>query len=218
MNEQTPAICILRVSTAEQTGDGQAIVCKEYAKRAKCEITETIKITGNANAASTKKTIIAAITRKNPAKVLIVSELSRLGRTVRGILEIIQKAKEQGIIIHEASRGRIIGQGIESTISTTIMALVAEIEHALIKERTTDTMIHIKEEIQKNGFYKTRNGKKITKLGRPSGIKTKPKMLEKRGQLTRMKEQGFTDLQMARVMRADIRTIKRTLAYIAEEA
>lgn len=218
MNEKQTALCILRVSTAEQTGKGQEAICGQYAKRTETEITETIKITGNANAASTRKTIIGAIQNKGMPKILIVSELSRLGRTVRGILEIIQIAKDNGIAIHEAGKGRIVGDGIDSTISTTVMALVAEIEHALIKERTTDTMTHIREEIKRTGFYITSTGRRITKLGRPNGAKTAPKILKKRGSLIRMRMQGLTDGQIARIVKSDVRTIKRAFKHIADEA
>jgi len=54
-----------------------------------------------------------------------------------------------------------------------IFAQFAEMERALIKERTQTKINYIKDEIARKGKYRTKDGRVITKLGRPKGAKDK---------------------------------------------
>ena len=69
---------------------------------------------------------------------VIVSELSRLGRSTLQILEIMQQAKERGIAVHAVKGGWVLNGSMESKIVLTMLAMVAEIERDLISERTKE--------------------------------------------------------------------------------
>lgn len=87
--------------------------------------------------------------------VVIVSELSRLGRSTLQILEIMKEAKERGIAVHAVKGAWSLNGSMESKIVLTMLAMIAEIERDLISERTKEGLRARKEA--------------GVKLGRPKG-------------------------------------------------
>lgn len=69
---------------------------------------------------------------------IIVSELSRLGRSTLQILEIMQLAKEREIAVHAVKGNWTLNGGMESKIVLTMLAMISEIERDLISERTKE--------------------------------------------------------------------------------
>jgi DNA invertase Pin-like site-specific DNA recombinase len=91
----------------------------------------------------------------NVGDTIIVSELSRLGRSTLQILEIMKIAKERGIAVHAVKGGWSLNGTMESKIVLTMLAMIAEIERDLISERTKEGLRAVKA-----------SGKQ---LGRPKG-------------------------------------------------
>ena len=91
----------------------------------------------------------------NSGDTIIVSELSRLGRSTLQILEIMKEAKERDIAVHAVKGGWTLNGTMESKIVMTIFGMMSEIERDLISERT------------KEGLRAARA--KGIKLGRPKG-------------------------------------------------
>lgn len=86
---------------------------------------------------------------------VIVSALSRVGRSTLQILEIMQQAKEKGIAVHAVKGGWSLNGTMESKSVLTMLAMFSEIERDLISERTKEGL---------------RAGKAAgVKLGRPKG-------------------------------------------------
>jgi DNA invertase Pin-like site-specific DNA recombinase len=69
---------------------------------------------------------------------VVVSELSRLGRSTLQILEIMQQAKKKGIAVHAVKGGWSLNGTMESKIVLTMLAMISEIERDLISERTKE--------------------------------------------------------------------------------
>ena len=86
---------------------------------------------------------------------IIVSELSRLGRSTLQILEIMKLAKEHDIAVHAVKGGWTLNGTLESKIVLNMLAMMSEIERDLISERT------------KEGLRAVRA--RGVKLGRPKG-------------------------------------------------
>jgi DNA invertase Pin-like site-specific DNA recombinase len=86
---------------------------------------------------------------------IIVSELSRLGRSTLQILEIMKVAREKDVAVHAVKGGWSLNGSMESKIVLTMLAMMAEIERDLISERT------------KEGLRAVRA--RGVKLGRPKG-------------------------------------------------
>lgn len=69
---------------------------------------------------------------------VIVSELSRLGRSTLQILEIMKMAKENDIAVHAVKGNWSLNGSMESKIVLTMFAMIAEIERDLRSERTKE--------------------------------------------------------------------------------
>lgn len=71
---------------------------------------------------------------------LIVPELSRLGRSMLEILEIIQIARAAGACIYAVKGGWELADNIQSKIISSVLAMMAEVERDLISERTKEAL------------------------------------------------------------------------------
>jgi DNA invertase Pin-like site-specific DNA recombinase len=87
--------------------------------------------------------------------ILIVPELSRLGRSMLEIMEILALAKEKGIAIYDVKNGWELNGTIQSKVMALVFSIAAEIERDLISKRT------------KEGLRVARAKGKL--LGRPKG-------------------------------------------------
>jgi len=71
---------------------------------------------------------------------LIVAELSRLGRSMLEIMEIIGEAKRKEINIHAIKNNWTLNGTIESKILLMVFSMASEIERDLISARTTEAL------------------------------------------------------------------------------
>jgi DNA invertase Pin-like site-specific DNA recombinase len=71
---------------------------------------------------------------------IIVAELSRLGRSMLEIMEIISEAKKKEINIHAIKNGWTLNGTIESKILLMVFAMASEIERDLISSRTKEAL------------------------------------------------------------------------------
>ena len=86
---------------------------------------------------------------------LIVPELSRLGRSMLEIMEMLSIARQKGIYIYAVKGGWELNGSIQSKVMAMAFSIAAEIEHDLISKRTKEAL----------------NARKAQgiKLGRPKG-------------------------------------------------
>lgn len=145
----------LRVSTAEQDLEKNKADIALLANEKNLGRVEWIeeKISGVKDWKKRKLGEVFATLKKGDA--VIVSELSRLGRSTLQILEIMQQAKEKGIAVHAVKGGWSLNGSMESKIVLTMLAMISEIERDLISERTKEGLRARKEA--------------GVKLGRPKG-------------------------------------------------
>ena len=134
----------------------------------------------------------AIATCKKEKARLVCTHLDRLGRNASDILNFYEEEIQKGKIDVE-----VIGCPL-NPMTTPILVGVGSIERYLISERTKSALSMIRKEIQSNGFYITRDGKKITSLGSP----TCKKEMSKKGLATR-KANGdlFKDTHLPLVQR-----------------
>jgi DNA invertase Pin-like site-specific DNA recombinase len=86
---------------------------------------------------------------------IVVSELSRLGRSMLECMEILSIASQRGIRIFTVKGNWTLDESIQSKIIAMAFSMAAEIERDLISQRTTEAL-----------RIKKANG---VKLGRPKG-------------------------------------------------
>ena len=85
-----------------------------------------------------KRELGAVFSTLEQGDAVIVSELSRLGRSTLQILEIMKEAKEKGIAMHAVKGDWTLNGSMESKIVLNMLAMIAEIERDLISERTKE--------------------------------------------------------------------------------
>lgn len=146
----------IRVSTLEQDTEKNKIDILQFANRMKLgnvEFTEE-QCSGKINYKERK--FGALIDNMQSGDVLIVPELSRIARSITQILEVIKVTKDKGITLYSLKENFCNNEdSISATVTSTIFALVAQIERELISMRTKEAL----------------NARKLTgvKLGRPKG-------------------------------------------------
>jgi len=75
----------------------------------------------------------------NPGNVLICPELSRLGRSLVEVLEVLNVLQAKDVAVYSVKEGfKLNGQDLQSKVLRTMLALFAEIERDLISARTKE--------------------------------------------------------------------------------
>jgi DNA invertase Pin-like site-specific DNA recombinase len=114
---------------------------------------------------------------------LIVPELSRLGRSMLEIMEIMAVAKEKGISIYDVKNGWSLNGSIESKVMAMVFSIASEIERDLISKRTIE------------GLKAARAKGKL--LGRPKGV-GKSKLDKYREEIIALLKTGSTQVYIAK--------------------
>jgi DNA invertase Pin-like site-specific DNA recombinase len=114
---------------------------------------------------------------------LIVPELSRLGRSMLEIMEILAIAKEKGIEIYDVKNGWELNGSIQSKVMALVFSIAAEIERDLISKRTME------------GLRAARAKGKL--LGRPRGP-GKSKLDKHREEIISLIKTGSTQIYIAK--------------------
>lgn len=146
----------LRVSTIDQNNDKFETDILKFANDKKLGNVEFVseKVTGKKS--WKKRELFQLVTKMNPGDVLIVPELSRLGRSLIDVLECMNVLTEKDCICYSVKEAsQLNGLDMQSKMMRTMLGLFAEIERDLISSRT------------KEGLQAAKA--KGVKLGRPAG-------------------------------------------------
>lgn len=151
-------IAYLRVSTSAQELNNQRLAILDYAHRNNLQVNQFFEEQISSRRSLKERGVNDLILQMAPGDLLIVSELSRLGRSVGQIIQIVDALiKHQVKLIALKENIQLDGkQDIQSKMMVTMFGLFAEIERDLISERT------------KEGLAAARIKSKL--LGRPKGI------------------------------------------------
>jgi DNA invertase Pin-like site-specific DNA recombinase len=144
-------IAYIRVSTEEQNEMRQIEDMQPF----DCEKFFVEKISGATRA---RPDLELMIKYAREGDKVIISELSRLGRNARDLLNIIHELQEKGVSVHAIKEGLDTGTEAGKLI-LTILAGFAEYERAMITARVRDGVAIAK----KNGKYKGRQPVKVPK-------------------------------------------------------
>ncbi|MFD2143977.1 master DNA invertase Mpi family serine-type recombinase [Mucilaginibacter antarcticus] len=153
----------IRISTDKQTTENQRFEILKFANIRQLEIDEWVEET----ISSTKRLDIRKfgelLQRMKKGDVLIVSELSRIGRNLMQIMKILHDCMEKDVMVYTVKENYELGNNINSKVLAFAFGLSAEIERNLISQRTKEALARRKAE------------GKI--LGRPKGSKSQIRKL-----------------------------------------
>ena len=136
----------LRVSTARQHPENQRGEITRYAQIKGMEIDrwETEIVSGKTDRRDRK--LGRVVKRLRRGDVLIVTELSRLSRSLHEIMQIMKYCVDHQVEVHSTKDGYIFDDSINSKVLSFAFGLAAEIEHKLISQRTREAMALCKAE------------------------------------------------------------------------
>lgn len=131
----------LRVSTLEQDTEKNKIDILQFANTHRLGNVEFVEEQVSGTKDYKKRKLGALLDSMKAGDVLIVPELSRIARSITQILEVIKVTKDKGITLYSLKENfNNTDTSITATVTSTIFALVAQIERELISLRTREAL------------------------------------------------------------------------------
>jgi len=138
-------IAYLRASTDKQDLNNQKLEILEFARKNKLEIADFIQITISSRKTSKDRRIDEMLSTLDNADTLIVTELSRLGRSTAEIIGLVNAMIKRNIRVIAIKQNLDIKQhDMNSKIITALFSLFAELERDLISLRTKEALANKK--------------------------------------------------------------------------
>ena len=145
----------IRVSTDKQATQNQQFEIQQYCARENLPVTGWIQETISGTKAYDKRALGRLLRKVKRGDLIICTELSRLGRSLFMIMEILNHCMDRGCRVIAIKEGYHLGENIEAKVLAFAFGLSAEIERQLISQRTTEALRRKKAE--------------GVRLGRPKG-------------------------------------------------
>lgn len=190
----------IRVSSDKQTVENQRFEINNFCQREQMHIDgwieETISGTKNYN----KRELGRLLKKVQKGDLIICAELSRLGRSLFMIMEILSLCMKIECKVWTIKDNYQLGDDIQSKVLAFAFGLSAEIERNLISQRTKEALARKKAE----GVV----------LGRPKGRKTslqKHKLYDKENLIDELLKQEISLSQIAKICNVDRNTLSRFL-------
>ncbi len=130
----------LRVSTAEQDLDKNKSDILFLAHEKRLGQVDFIQEQASGKISWKKRLISDVIADLSEGDNLIVSELSRLGRSMLECMEILSIAMQRGIRLYSVKGNWQLDQSIQSKIIAMAFSMASEIESELISQRTKEAL------------------------------------------------------------------------------
>jgi DNA invertase Pin-like site-specific DNA recombinase len=186
----------IRVSSDKQTVENQRFEIQKFAKANSIKINGWIEETISGTKDYHERELGELLERIEKNDLIICAELSRLGRTLFMIMEILSLCMKKGCKVWTIKDGYRLGDDIQSKVLAFAFGLSAEIERTLISQRT-------KEALQR----KRAEG---TTLGRPKGrLSDNVKLSGKEDEIRQMIGNKVSKSGIARCYGVDRMTVDR---------
>lgn len=130
----------IRVSTDKQSVENQRFEIENYTSSQNITIEKWIEETVSATKKLTERQPGKLLKRMTRGDVLIVSELSRLGRNLLQIMSILHFCMECDIKVFTIKEQYELGNNINSKVLAFAFGLSAEIERNLVSQRTKEAL------------------------------------------------------------------------------
>ncbi len=153
---QPTTIAYLRVSTIDQDLEKNKFQIVQLANDKGLGQVQWVEEKVTSRVSWHKRQIATILNQLQNGDNLVISELSRLGRSMLECMEILSIASQKGIHIYAVKGNWRLDNSIQSKIVAMAFSMAAEIERDLISQRTKEALAARK----KAGI----------KLGRPRGI------------------------------------------------
>lgn len=180
-------VAYLRVSTDKQDLNYQKLKILEYARRHELHINEFIEVAMSSRQTSKQRRIDELLTQLADSDTLIVTELSRLGRSTAEVVGLVNKLLQRNIrVIVIKQRLDIAQHDMQSKIIVTLFSLFAELERDLVSLRTREALAARKSQ--------------GVKLGKPKGTIQASQFDKDRSRIEELLSLGLSVRKIARLL------------------
>ena len=132
--------CYIRVSTSQQDYQNQRYGLLEFADKKGIKIDEWVEETISGTKKVFDRSLGKLIGKMQKGDVLIVTELSRIGRSLFDIMATLNTLMELDVKVYTVKEGYELGNDISSKVLAFAFSLSAEIERSLISARTKEAL------------------------------------------------------------------------------
>jgi len=186
----------IRVSSDKQTVENQRFEINRFAKSKGIYIDGWIEETISGTKNYDKRKLGYLLKRVQKDDLIICAELSRLGRNLFMIMEILNICMSKECRVWTIKDNYRLGEDIQSKVLAFAFGLSAEIERNLISQRTKEALARKRAE----GVV----------LGRPLGKKSSHvKLSGKEETIRTLREQGLSQAKIAKIFKVDRMTVAK---------
>jgi DNA invertase Pin-like site-specific DNA recombinase len=191
----------IRVSTDKQNSENQRFEITQYLKRNNLpEKVNWIEETASGTQNHKKRILGKYLEEFGSNDTLVVSELSRLGRSLFDVMTILNELMTKQVKVISIKENFELKDDINSQVLAFAFSLSAQIERQLISQRTKEALARVKAE-----------GKQ---LGRPPGrTSTNKKLAEHHDEIIRLLKKQVSKSAIARIYEVNRGTLRK---YIEE--
>lgn len=188
----------IRVSSDKQTVENQRFEISRFCKSNGITVNGWIEETISGTKSYNKRRLGALLKHVKKGDLIICAELSRLGRNLFMIMEILNICMTKECRVWTLKDNYRLGDDIQSKVLAFAFGLSAEIERNLISQRTKEALLRKRAE----GVV----------LGRPKGRKSSPdkyKLYGKKALITELAKNGVSKRKIAKICKVDRNTLDR---------
>ena len=192
----------IRVSSDKQTVENQRFEIEKFCEVNDLTIDGWIEETISGTKSYDKRQLGTLLHQVEKDDVIICSELSRLGRSLFMIMEILSICMKKECRVWTIKDNYRLGDDIQSKVLAFAFGLSAEIERNLISQRTKESLARLKAEGKKLG---RKTGKRNTNLN--------AKCLEKHDFIVRQYKKGVSMRTISKEIGVTRTTLSRYMTY-----
>jgi DNA invertase Pin-like site-specific DNA recombinase len=191
----------VRVSTNKQDCENQKLGVNEKANQLNVSVQKWIEDNGVSGTKEPEKRKLGWLLKKvNKGDIIIISELSRFGRSLYMVMRILETLSRNEVFVYSHKDNFKLDNTIESKVIAFAFSIAAEIERDMISRRT------------KEALRRKRNEGVV--LGRPIGsVSKKKKLSDREREIITWLEKGLSYSAIARL----INVHRLTVAKMVEE-
>ena len=181
-------VAYIRASTDKQDLNNQKLEILEFARQHRLQVDEFVAITISSRKTSKQRRIDELLQKLAESDTLIVTELSRLGRSTSEVIALINELVQRHIRVIIIKQNLDLRQNHDMTakVMITLFSLFAELERDLVSLRTKEALA-----------AKKAQG---VKLGKPKGTVQASKFDKDRGRIEELLGYGLSVRKIARLL------------------
>jgi DNA invertase Pin-like site-specific DNA recombinase len=177
----------IRVSTGKQTLENQRFEINQFCKKNNISIGEWVEETISGTKDVGDRELGGLLKQLKKDDIVICSELSRLGRSLFMIMDVLNQCMKREIQLWSIKDNYRLGADISSKVLAFAFGLSAEIERNLISQRTKEALARASAE----GIH----------IGRPKGSKNKNlKLSGKENKIQELLDHGHSKSEIAQML------------------